>query len=213
MSVEGEVVDLSFPIRGEAVPRDHGYALYAAICREIPELHGAVWLGVHPIRGERTVSGALRLREHSAVTLRLPIPARGAALPLCGRMLDVGGARVALRTPTIAKLEPSHDLDARAVVFKLTHVSRTENSKIDKREFERSFRAQLDRELGTLGGPASYELTGRQQITVGGKRVLGYSIRFIGLSSQQSLAIQSSGVGGKRRMGCGIFVPTRRRQG
>ena len=213
MSVEDEIVDMSFAIRGHAVPSDHGYALYSAICRQLPALHGVPWLGVHPIRGERLVSGALRVREHSAVTLRLPLRELGAALPLAGQVLDVGGAQVALRTPTIEKLAPCEGLDARAVVFKLTDVSRSTSTTIDKRGFERSFRAQLDRVLGKLlaGDTPPYELTGRQQVTVGGRRVLGYSVRLGRLDAVQSVAIQISGIGGKRRMGCGIFAPTRRR--
>jgi CRISPR-associated endonuclease/helicase Cas3 len=213
MTVEHDIVDMSFPIRGRAVPRDHGYALYAALCRELPALHGAAWLGVHPIRGERLVSDAIGLRGHSTVTLRVPLSEIGTVLPLAGRSLDVGGALIALRTPTVAKLAPSEALDARAVVFKLTDVARSTSPTLEKKELERAFRTQLARVLTTLverAVPGS-ELTGRQQVTVGGRRVVGYSVRLTGLAPTESLRIQAAGVGGKRRMGCGVFTPSRRR--
>src|ERR1019366_8470757 len=44
--------DLAFPLVGERVARDHGYALYGALCRVAPGLHAAAWLGVHPLGGK-----------------------------------------------------------------------------------------------------------------------------------------------------------------
>jgi len=207
--MQEELVDLHFPVRGDAVASDHGYPLYAALCRELPEAHGAAWLRVHPIRGERIVSGALRLRDYSGLTLRVPLDRIGLLLPLVGRVLDVGGARLALRAPSIVKLEGSDRLDARLVALKLTAISRKSNQTIDKVVFERVFRLELQRQLDALEVSAEVSLTGRQQITVGGKRVLGFSVRLEGLTPDQSLRLQHDGVGGKRRMGCGVFVPTR----
>jgi len=48
-------VDLAFRLTGSKIPVDHGYALYSAISRVLPEIHGAANIGVHPIRG--TYSG------------------------------------------------------------------------------------------------------------------------------------------------------------
>jgi CRISPR-associated protein Cas6 len=51
-------VDLAFRLTGSKVPVDHGYALYSAISRLLPQIHEAKNIGVHPIRGtrEQTVS-------------------------------------------------------------------------------------------------------------------------------------------------------------
>ena len=46
-------VDLAFGLTGSKVPVDHGYALYSAISRLLPEIHGAKNVGVHPIKGTR----------------------------------------------------------------------------------------------------------------------------------------------------------------
>jgi Cas6 Crispr len=46
-------VNLAFRLTGSKVPVDHGYALYSAISRILPEIHGAKNIGVHPIRGMR----------------------------------------------------------------------------------------------------------------------------------------------------------------
>jgi CRISPR-associated protein Cas6 len=43
-------IDLAFRLTGNKVPVDHGYALYSAISRIVPEIHEAKNIGVHPIR-------------------------------------------------------------------------------------------------------------------------------------------------------------------
>ena len=58
-------VDLAFRLTGSKVPVDHGYALYSAINRIVPEIHEAKNIGVHPIRGTYSGNGELMLRESS----------------------------------------------------------------------------------------------------------------------------------------------------
>jgi hypothetical protein len=42
---------------------DHGYALYSAISRVVPEIHEAKTIGVHPTRGAYSGNGELILRD------------------------------------------------------------------------------------------------------------------------------------------------------
>jgi CRISPR-associated endonuclease/helicase Cas3 len=42
-------IDLAFRLTSNKVPVDHGYALYSAISRLLPEIHGAKNISVHPI--------------------------------------------------------------------------------------------------------------------------------------------------------------------
>ncbi len=65
-------VDLAFRLVGTKLPVDHGYALYSAINRLIPELHDAKSVGVHPIRGRYSGEGNLLLTPASRLILRLP---------------------------------------------------------------------------------------------------------------------------------------------
>ena len=41
-------VDLAFRVLGERVPIDHGYALYAALSKTLPALHGDIEFGTLP---------------------------------------------------------------------------------------------------------------------------------------------------------------------
>jgi len=52
-------VELAFRLTGSKVPVDHGYALYSAISRFVPEIHAAKDIGVHPIRGIYSGNGEL----------------------------------------------------------------------------------------------------------------------------------------------------------
>jgi hypothetical protein len=45
-------VDLAFSVTcPHALPADHGYLVYSALSRALPEAHGTDGYGVHPIGG------------------------------------------------------------------------------------------------------------------------------------------------------------------
>lgn len=207
-------VDLSFPIVGESVPRDHGYALYAALSRAAPTLHQAKWLGVHPLGGKPADAATLRLGPRAHLRLRLPTERIGDVLPLAGAKLDVAGTKLALGAPTVHALEPAASLDARLVVVKLTDVPTRDHPTLERRSLDRvAIEARVQQELGRqlegLGIQLRPELRGHGRITVAGRAVVGFSVRVQGLDADKSLALQINGLGGKRRMGCGVFRPTR----
>ena len=39
---------------------------------------------------------------------------------------------------------------------------------------------------------------------------MGYAVHIGGLNAAESLRLQEQGLGGRRKMGCGVFVPVRR---
>jgi CRISPR-associated protein Cas6 len=117
-------LDLSFPIQGERVPRDHGYALYGALSRAIPALHGASWLGVHPLGGALADDATLLFGRHPHLRLRLPADRIADVLPLAGARLDVGGAALRLGAPRVHALAPVASLDARMAANTRSSVAR-----------------------------------------------------------------------------------------
>jgi len=82
-------VDLAFRVTGNAIPVDHGYALYSAISRLVPELHNAREIGIHPIRGRYVGAGKLHLTPASRLVIRLPDDRIRPFLKLGGKGLDV----------------------------------------------------------------------------------------------------------------------------
>ena len=201
-------VDVSFPLRGRLAPSDHGYALYSAICRLIPEAHEGRWLAVHPLPGRRA-DGVLMLPPRPFLTLRVHGKDLARLLPLSGQSLVLGPHSLHVGTPNLFALRPAAELLARQVVIRLTNTPRTADGALDKAEMVRAYQAELERQLQRLGVQAGIELGGRREITVQGRRVLGFAVRLHGLSEDDSLRVQAYGLGGKRAMGCGVFGPLR----
>ena len=71
------------------------------------------------------------------------------------------------------------------------------------------YRKEISRQLLSIGIDRPYTLCGRGRISIGNRRIVGYSVRVSSLDPPESIALQGNGLGGKRGMGCGIFRPTR----
>jgi CRISPR-associated endonuclease/helicase Cas3 len=199
------VTDLSFVLVGTTIPLDHGYSLFSALCRVVPELHGAVGVGVHPIRGQQTAPGVLSLTRWSRLKIRLPAEQIAPYIAVAGKELDLDGHRVRVGIPQVESLIAAPNLAARLVTFK--HALLPEI-------FEADVRRELDR-MGIAGKPALVPATNpmfagqplRRVLRIKDKRVVGYALRVMGLTVQESMRLQEEGLGGRRRMGCGVFVP------
>lgn len=196
-------VDLAFPLRGDPLPLDHGFALFGALSRVLPVLHEQPAWGVHPVLGQRQ-DRRLHLLPASRLKLRLPLAALAAVMPLAGATLDVAGARVILGFPQVFPLAPAASIRARLVT-------------IAGFQDDAPFVEALARQLAALPGleqdPASVEVTlgRRRTCEIHGKRIVGFAVGLTGLSAEASLAVQRHGLGGRRHMGAGIFVPPGRR--
>ena len=199
-------IDLAFPIRGRTIPRDHGYALYGAMSRLIPGIHGATWIGIHGIAGKLANPEELTLEPMGMLRVRVPTDKIGELLALAGATLEVSGRQIEIGAPTVHALTPVAALDARLVVIRLTGGLA---KPFDRAAFSSRFVAEAQRQLVKLEIRGDLELCGRQNLSVGGQRVIGHSVRVLGLSPDDSLKLQVHGIGGKRTMGCGIFRPAR----
>ncbi len=195
-------VAVHFPVQGRQLPADHGYALYSAISRRLPALHGTTWLGLELLNGVPWRQGIIALPTRGA-TLRLRIPADhyGHVLPLAGARLDIAGHTIRLGIPSARPLTPAPSLYARCVTIKKF---------TDAEPFLDAARRQLD----ALNINATLELPLDEQgrprrriITIQGRHVVGFSLAAHHLNDDDSLHLQTSGIGGRRAMGCGHFNP------
>lgn len=186
-------VDVVFPLAAEALPVDHGYALFTALCRILGDLHGASWLAIHPVSGTPAPGDMLTL-EGAHLRLRV-IPAEMArVLPLTGASLEVDGRRVRLGAPRLEALNPASIVQTRVATIK---------GCIEPEPFEAAVRGQLQSD----GVSAVIAVGARRRIAIGRERVTGYALTLSELSPEDSLLVQYRGVGGRQRMGCGIFAP------
>lgn len=192
-------VNLVFRLAGKQVPRDHGYALFGALCRVLGDLHGARWLAVHPIAGVARPDGMLALDpRRGSLRLRVDPAQIPRVLPLAGKRLDLDGHTALVGVSSVFALSPARALAARLVTIK---------------GFEEPdpFREAAARQLAALGVAGRVEVGRRRVLKVAGKTVVGFGVALHELDEEGSLKVQYAGLGGKQRMGCGVFVPIARR--
>jgi CRISPR-associated protein Cas6 len=74
-----------------------------------------------------------------------------------------------------------------------------------------AFRAAALRQVGEIGisAEALLSLGKRRTLRIKDKEVVGYEVVVEGLTAEESIALQERGLGGRRHMGCGVFVGMR----
>ncbi len=187
-------IDLAFRLTGPAVPVDHGYALYAALSRILPDIHTAQDIGVQPIRGIYSGNGTLRLADFSRLILRLQDQHIQAYLKLAGKRVELDKHSLRVGVPEVRALRPAARLRTRLVTIKGFLQ-------------EDKFLAAAKRQLEQLGIRGQARLGARHTFRVGDKQIVGFEMRVTQLTAEESLTLQEQGLGGRRKMGCGVFVP------
>ena len=72
-------IDLAFSLlASEPIPADHGYHLYGALSRILPQLHETNGIAVHPIRGQQIGNRQLQLNDRSQLVCE-PMPTTSAS--------------------------------------------------------------------------------------------------------------------------------------
>lgn len=187
-------VELQFPFTGTTMPSDHGYGLYGAISRIIPEAHSADWLALETIPGAARGDGVTQLDPEASLKIRIPQDRVPLMLKLAGKRLEVDGHAIRLGAPRIFLLKPWPQLYARIVTIK---------GFTEPEPFLDAVCRKLD-EMGVKGEPA---VGPRRVVKVGDNTVVGFALAVHDLSDEGSIILQERGIGGRRRMGCGIFSP------
>ena len=190
-------VDLAFRLIGSKVPVDHGYALYSAISRIVPEIHEATNIGIHPIRGTYSGDGELMLRDSSRLVVRMESEQIGQFLKLAGKKLEIDTYSFRIAVAEVRLLRPRAALYSRLVTIK---------GFMDQATFMEAAKRQLEK----IKAHTELHIGERRTFRVKDKQVVGFEVAATGLDAEDSIRLQESGLGGRRHMGCGVFVPLRR---
>lgn len=193
-----------FPVNGKQLPADHGYLLYSAISQIKPELHEKKWLGIEKISGVPFDKGIITLPTRGAcLKMRLPADKFGEVFALAGKQIEIEGYKIRLGIPVARPIQPSPSLYSIIVTFK--------NSLTVEKFLETAAREFAEKEItANLEIPKETHSRHRRIITIKGKKVVGFSLIAHDLNDEDSLKLQSLGIGGRRSMGCGIFNPIRK---
>lgn len=195
-------VELSFGVTGQTLPADHGYGLYSAIAHLCPAIHEQEGISILTIPGEPDRQGKIYLSSSSSLRIRLPYDAGklSLVLPLAGQQISIGQHSIQLNIPQIHPLRPTDKLRSRLVTIKKFQ---------EPEPFEEAARRQLE-DLGIEGHlfiPLNEQgQPSRKALKIKSYSVVGFSVIVTDLSDEDSLKLQSFGLGGKHRMGCGVFT-------
>ncbi|MFN6474384.1 MAG: type I-MYXAN CRISPR-associated protein Cas6/Cmx6 [Nostoc sp. SerVER01] len=197
-------VELSFPVRGKYLPADHNYGLFAACVHIIPEIHQQTTLSILTIPGFPDKQGKILLSEQSCLRIRVPIPQIPLIYQLAGKSIRIGIHEIQIGIPEIFTLKPAKTLRSRIVVIK---------GYSEPESFLNAAQRQLDNlEIsGKLSIPIDKkgELS-RKTLKVKQYTIVGFTTEISELSDDDSIKLQQWGIGGKRHLGCGYFLPCKR---
>lgn len=186
------MVDVACAVEGGPLPREHRRALAAAVESELPWLAQTDGAGVHPIKAAG--NGALcLLSSRSRLTLRVPRQRAADACELQGRTLAVGDVGIRVGAAHVRELLPWGTLYAHLVV--------DDAAGGDELDFLQHVEAALTR----------LEVRGRaicgRHVALPADTLQGYSVMVDGLDPAAATRLLEHGLGGHRRLGCGLFVP------
>ncbi len=196
-----QIIDLVYKVSGSQLPADHNHRLLAAISKKFPTLHSLEQLSINTIAGIPDKQGKIRLTQQSKLRLRLPVEAIQYVYQLAGEELKIGEHTIKLGNPELQTLKPIDTLRARLVTIK----GYTE---------PQSFLGAAERQLQALdinaniGIPANDEgEPKRLTLKIQKYTIVGFSVVVSDLNPDDSIKLQVHGLGGKRRLGCGVFCP------
>lgn len=198
-------VELSFSVQGKTLPADHGYGLLAAVVRVNPEIRLHSEISILTIPGFADKQGKIMLTEQSCLRIRVPIDKIPLVYRLAGKRISIGKHEIQIGIPEIYALRPSETLRARIVTIKGKDYTQPE-----------AFLEAAKRKLTNLGLSGQVYIPVdcegkpcRKTIKIQRFTVVGFTTEVSGLNDEDSIALQQWGIGGKRHMGCGYFLPKR----
>jgi CRISPR-associated protein Cas6 len=193
-------VNLSFSVQGQALPADHGFGLFAALSRLCPAVHQQNEIQILTIPGIPDRKGKIALTDRSRLLIRLPITKIPLIYAIAGKRLLIGKHSIQIGIPNVEPLQPKPKLRSRIVTIK---------GYTEPEPFLDAVQRKLDAlEIsGQLQIPLNLDKTPkRKTIKIRTDTVVGFSTEISNLSDEDSLKLQQWGLGGRRRMGCGVFL-------
>jgi CRISPR-associated protein Cas6 len=202
--VPDRIIDLVFSIDCKTLPVDHAQALSNAIQQVLPWFADEPEAGMHVIHVAESGNGWMRpdeagdtlyLSRRTKMTLRLPRERVDDALELSGKTLLVAGNSIKVGEGKVKLLSTSGTLYARFVSSPTG-------------ESEEAFLSRVVQEMRDFGIKFKKVIAGKENLVCTNEGLLMTRSLMVGdLKPGDSVALQETGVGSHRKMGCGLFIP------
>jgi len=203
--VPEDVVDLLFKIECKSLPLDHGFQLSDQIIQYIPWIKDEPLAAIHQIHVAESANGWMRpedpeteilcVSHRTKMTIRLPATRLDDIKTLTGKTLDIAGHQLTVGKYTTKKLSKLTTIFARYL-----DTSGTED---DNQFLENMADQLLDLDIKVkkmLSGKLVKHKTDQGTL-------LTRKLMISDLDVQQSVLLQEQGLGDKKLLGMGIFMP------
>lgn len=184
---------MQFDLQGSRLPKDHGLALYKGLMQLLPWLEQDEEAAIHHIQGANTEGDQILLNHRAKLVIRAPKNRLEEFMTLSGQTIDVEGHPLTLGKCKLKPITLHTPLYAHCV---------TTGS-----DEETSFAADVIRQLDVMHIDSRFICGRRQSIRTAAGEVSGYSLMLHGIPIEHAIQVQETGIGGHRKLGCGIFIP------
>lgn len=203
---DGGLIDLVWTIDAHCVHGDYHYPLYSALKAALPDVATHPDVQVGPLEDGRLLRRDV-LYQPRRWRLRGPISVVAATLDLRGEYLRVGQSLVRLERAEAQPVEPSPQLHADLVTYSFTKGADGRSGYDTDRLL-----ANITSDLGRLGVGGAVTVGAEGGVSMGqhrGRNIYqrGVAVEVSGLTPQGSTLLQAQGLGGKRHMCAGVFIP------
>ncbi len=209
--IDTSYADVVFPLKGRLLPLDNGYLVYSALSNLCPYIHENNDIGIHPIAGNPNRYKQLKLTKRSKLKIRIPLEQIPSIYQfLIEQTFKIGENQFHIGIPEYQPITSATNLYSRLVIIRRC---------IEPQTFIEAAQRQLEK-LGISGKvnllkKKNGQLQCRQMVMrkkEGTFSIRGYGVEVTNLSESDSLTLQRQGIGGKRKMMCGVFVPSWKNQ-
>ncbi len=203
-TIPRDVLDVLFQVHCPTLPVDHAWSLSSQIQQRLPWFEEEPNAGLHIIHGADSGNGWTRpqdandllyLSRRTKLALRLPSRRVNDASALVGECLDVAGHRIEIGAYKTRPLSMTNILYSRYVICDATWN-------------EEAFISWAAAELKGMRLRFKKLLSGKtgQLITPDGP-LTTRSLMVADLPYEDAVMLQESGLGPRRNLGCGLFLP------
>ena len=203
--IPDDVIDLSYVVKCKCLPLEHMQPLYESLSSVLPQIKDDKFAGIHPINGSESGNGWERsndpnqliyLSRRQKMSIRISKDYLQEAENLAGKIINVAGYDVELGKTSIKKLSDLPTTFCRSIM-------------IDSRMEEDDFLRWAFNELKSLDINVNKMMAGKERavkLAKGNERITR-SLMVAELTQVESVRLQQHGLGGGRKLGCGIFLP------
>lgn len=201
-----DVLDLSFAIQCKQLPLDHAWPLSQAIHDALPWFHEEDVAGIHTIHVAESGNGWLRPEDaenqlllpsrRTRMALRIPKHRLQDAQALIGTTLDIDGHAL-----TVGEGKEKTLINA-SVIFARYVLS-------DATEEEPDFLQRMAKEVRNIAGFKVKKMMCGKSHTISTPDGILHTrhLMIADLDNDPSIRLQQYGLGGGRKLGCGLFMP------